>query len=120
MNTTLNPRNLALIAGGSYLIIFFAAIFANFFALESIITDPVGSIQNNHVLVRLGIMAFMVTVIFDIVVAWALYELYKENALSGLSTLFRMTHAIIMAAAIFALPMALTLENGKEILRQVD
>lgn len=116
----MNPRRLSKIAGISYLVIFFAAIFANFFVLQSIIKDPLVTIQQNHLMVRFGIMAFIITVVFDVVVAWALYELYKENILSGLSTLFRMMHAAIMGVAIFALPIALTSTTAQEILRQVD
>lgn len=116
----MKPRTLALIAGASYLIIFFAAIFANFFVLESILKDPLATIQQQHMMVRLGIMAFIITVVFDVVVAWALYELYKKHPLSGLSTYFRMMHAAIMGVAIFALPLALVSSTSEEILRQVD
>jgi hypothetical protein len=116
----MKPRTLAIIAGISYLVIFFAAIFANFFVLESILKDPLVTIQENHVIVRFGIIAFLITVVFDVVVAWALYELYKENILSGLSTLFRMMHAAIMGVAVFALPIALSSTTGQEILRQVN
>jgi hypothetical protein len=71
-------------------------------------------------LVRLGILAFLITVVFDVVVAWALLELYRENNLSLLSTLFRMMHAAIMAVAVFALVVSLSAEGQQEILRQVD
>jgi hypothetical protein len=116
----MNPTSLSVLAGVSYLIIFFAAIFANFFVLESILKDPVLTIQENHMIVRFGILAFMITVVFDVVVAWALYEIYKKHHLSGLSTLFRMMHAAIMGVAIFALPVALASETSQEILKQVD
>lgn len=102
------------------MIIFFAAIFANFFVLEALINDPLKTIQQSQMLVRAGILAFMITVVFDVIVAWALYELFKENPLSVLSTLFRMMHAAIMGVAIFALPAVLTLNNSEEILKQVD
>ena len=120
MSNSFNARTLALVAGGSYWIIFFAAIFANFFVLETLINDPLTTIQQNHVLVRAGILAFMITVVFDVIVAWALYELFKGNPLSVLSTLFRMMHAVMMGVAIFALPAILTLNNGEDILKQID
>ena len=113
-------RTLSIIAGVSYLVIFFTAIFANFFVLESILKDPIVTIQENHVIVRFGILAFLVTVVFDVVVAWALYEIYKKHNLSGLSTLFRMMHAAIMGVAVFALPLALISTTSQEILKQVD
>lgn len=116
----MKPRSLSIIAGISYLIIFFAAIFANFFVLESILKDPLVAINENHLMVRFGIIAFLITVVFDIVVAWALYELYKKHNLSGLSTLYRMMHSAIMGVAVFALVMAISSTTVQEILKQVD
>lgn len=113
-------RKLALIAGSSYLIIFFAAIFANFFVLESIQNEPLMTIRDHHMMVRFGILAFLITVVFDVVVAWALKELYKEHELSILSTLFRMMHAVIMGVAVFALVTTLSSDSREEILRQAD
>ncbi|HNS13406.1 MAG TPA: DUF4386 domain-containing protein [Bacteroidia bacterium] len=116
----MTPRKLSVITGLSYLIIFFAAIFANFFMLESILKDPMVAIREEQMMIRLGIMAFMITVVFDVVVAWSLNELYKSHPLTTLSTLFRMMHAAIMGVAIFALPKALVLTDTGEILNQVD
>ncbi|MBD3225669.1 MAG: DUF4386 family protein [Caldithrix sp.] len=116
----MKPRTLSIIAGCSYLVIFFAAIFANFFVIESILKDPLVTIQQDHVMVRFGILAFLVTVVFDVIVAWALYELYRTNKFSALSTLFRMMHAAIMGVAVFALPVALESNTGQEILKQID
>lgn len=115
-----NKRKLALIAGSSYLVIFFAAIFANFFVLESIQNDPMATIHDYHMMVRLGILAFLITVASDVVVAWALQELYKEHGLTVLSTLFRMMHAAIMAVAVFALVVSFSSSSEQEILRQAD
>jgi hypothetical protein len=120
MNGTMEPRSLSIIAGVSYWIIFFAAIFGNFFVLESLINSPIATIQQNHIYVRTGILAFLITVVFDVVVAWALYELFRENILSVLSTLFRMMHAAIMGVAIFSLPKTLVSITSEEILKNVD
>ncbi len=116
----MNHRTLSIIVGISYLIIFFSAIFANFFALESIIQAPIETVENNAVIVRLGIIAFLITVVFDVVVAWALKELYKDHALTVLSTYFRLMHAAIMGVAIFALPLALKETTRDDILLRVD
>ncbi|WP_053975575.1 DUF4386 domain-containing protein [Mangrovimonas xylaniphaga] len=113
------PRTLALIAGISYLIIFFAAIFANFFVLEALLNAPEETISKSHMMVRFGIMAFLLTAVFDVVVAWALNELYKHHFLSQLSTLFRMMHAAIMAVALFALVQTLEVTEAKDILHLV-
>jgi hypothetical protein len=116
----MKPRRLSVIAGISYLIIFFAAIFANFLVIQSLLNDPVATISENHMMVRFGILAFMITVVFDVVVAWALLELYKDHFLAVLSTLFRMMHAAIMGVAVFALVVALSSAGSQEILRQAD
>ncbi|MFD0835477.1 DUF4386 domain-containing protein [Mariniflexile aquimaris] len=116
----MNPRLLSLYAGVSYLLIFFAAIFANFLVLDAIQNEPLITIQQNPLMVRFGIIAFLITVVFDVVVAWALYELYKDHIISGLSTLFRMMHAAIMGVAIFALVNSLSLTTGHEILQQAE
>lgn len=111
---------MAIITGISYWIIFFCAVFANFFVLEAILKTPLQTIQQNSIMVRFGILAFLVTVVFDVVVAWSLYELYKEHFLSGLSTLFRMMHATIMGVAVFSLPLVFRLNTGQEILQQIE
>lgn len=112
-------KNKAKIAGISYIIIFLAAIFANFMVLENLIENPSMTVQEHGMMVRFGIMAFLVTVVFDVVVAWALYELYKNHPLNLPSTLFRMMHAAIMGVAIFALPLILNLTSAEAILNQV-
>ncbi len=116
----ITPRQLSLTASLSYLVIFFAAIFANFFVLDGILQNPVEMVQQNHMLIRLGTLAFLITVVFDVVVAWALYELYKNHILSRLSTYFRLMHATIMGIAIFTLPLTLTNNTAEAILNQVN
>ena len=116
----MSSRKLAIIAGSSYLVIFFAAIFANFFVLEAILKNPLETVTENHLTVRFGILAFLITVVFDVIVAWALYELYKGHVLNLPSTLFRMMHAAIMGVAIFALPQVLGLDSNAAIMQQVN
>ncbi len=117
MNNT--PRQLALIAGGSYIVIFFAAIFANFFVLELLLQKPLEAVATQALTVRFGIMAFLVTAVFDLIVAWALYDLYKTHPLSLPSTYFRIAHAIIMAVAVFALLNVFTVDGAEAIVGQV-
>lgn len=115
----MNPRQLSIIAGLSYLVIFFAAIFANFFVLESLLAAPLETVQQNNLMVRFGAMAFLVAAVFDVVVAWALYLLFKKHPLTNLSTYFRIMHAAIMGIAVFALMLTVSLTTAAEILKQV-
>jgi glucan phosphoethanolaminetransferase (alkaline phosphatase superfamily) len=116
----MNLRQLSIIAGISYLVIFFAAIFANFFVLESLLADPLETVQQNNLMVRFGILAFLVAAVFDVFVAWALFEMYKKHAFSNLSTYFRIMHAAIMGVATFALILALKSTTSTEILDYVE
>lgn len=115
----MGPRQFAVFAGISYLVIFFAAIFANFFVLETILREPVTTITHNGAYVRLGAIAFLIAAVFDVFVAWALYELYKNHALANLSMYFRLIHATIMGFAVFTLPPTLLMSSAEEILAQI-
>lgn len=110
----------ATILGLSYLVIFVTAIFANFFALESLRNDPMGTITESAGVVRWGILAFMITVVFDVVVAWALFELFRGHTLNLLAAAFRMLHAGIMAVAVAFLPWALSAATAGEVLHYTD
>ena len=96
------------------------ALFANFFVLEAMLQDPLEMVELKPLLVRCGILAFLITVVFDVVVAWALYELYRGHPLNGLSTAFRMMHAAIMGVAVFVLPDTLKDISAEVILSRLD
>ncbi len=115
----MNLRTLSIIAGVSYIIIFFSAIYANFFVLEALIEAPLDTVQENSKHIRFGVLAFLIAAVFDVVVGWALLEIYKEHPLSKLSTFFRMIHAVLMAIALFALLQTLPMTNSQSILDQV-
>lgn len=112
----MKTRNLFLTAGLSYLVIFFTAIFANFFVLDGIKTTPLEVVQGSPVLVGLGIIAFLIAIVFDVVVAWALRELYKDHPLTTLSTYFRLMHAAIFGVSLFALIEILRADSADEVL----
>lgn len=113
-------RKLAIIAGLSYLVIFFTAIFANFGVLEALKQHPLRTVQQDPLWIGAGIVAFLITVVFDVVIAWALQALFQKHWLSGLSTLLRMMHAAIMGVAIFALPLVRQATTARQILHHVE
>ena len=115
----ITSRQLALVAGGSYLVIFVAAIFANFFVLDLLLHNPLEAIAEQSFVVRIGIMAFLITAVFDVIVAWALFDLYKTHPLTLPSTYFRLAHAIIMGVAVFALLNVFAEDSAQAILAQV-
>ena len=101
------------------MVIFFAAIFANFFVLELLLQKPLEAVSTQALLVRIGILAFLVAAIFDVFVAWALFGLYNSHPLSLPSTYFRLADAIIMGIAIYALLNVFAVSGEEAILAQV-
>ncbi|AAM05729.1 TPA: DUF4386 domain-containing protein [Methanosarcina acetivorans] len=103
-------RQAAIVAGFGYLIIFLLGIIANFFVLQNLIVPEdaaatVNNIMANEWQFRLGILGFIIMVIFDVVVAWALYVLLKpvNRSLSLLAAWFRLVNATIFGIALYNL-----------------
>ena len=114
-------RKTAIIAGIGYLVIFITGIYANFFVVESLIVpgDPSATalnISGRELSFRFGILAFIIMVIFDVILAWALYILFKpvNKSLSLLSAWLRLVNAVIFAIALNKLFSILHLLNTAE------
>ena len=116
----MTQKTLSRLAGVSYIIIFFTAIFANFFVLDGLKASPLEFAMASPMYVRLGVLAFLVAALFDIVIAWALYQLYREHELTMLSTLLRLAHAVLMGAAVFTLLPILAATSDAGVLAQVS
>ncbi|TGN63051.1 DUF4386 domain-containing protein [Nocardioides eburneiflavus] len=104
---TTAPRTAAVWAAGGYLAIFVLAIFANFLALSPVIHpgDAAGTaaaLQDSETSFRLGAVAFVGIFIIDVVVAWALWVLFRpvHRDLSLLSAWFRLTYTVVLGAAL--------------------
>jgi hypothetical protein len=107
------------IAGAGYLIIFISGIFANFFVLEGLVVPgdakaTVANIAANTQQFRIGILSFIVMVIFDVVVSWALYLLLKpvNKDLSLLAAWLRLVNATIFGVALYHLLNVLHFTSG--------
>jgi hypothetical protein len=116
-------RNAAMVAGFGYLIIFITGIFANFFVLERLLvpgdaTTTASNIIANELLYRMGILCFIVMVLFDVALAWALYILLKpvNKSLSLLSAWLRLVNATIFGIALYNLISVLHLLSGVDYL----
>ncbi|MCB0824267.1 MAG: DUF4386 domain-containing protein [Bacteroidales bacterium] len=112
-------KKLSKIAGISYLIIFFSAIFANFIAIENIVVpgDPGATFANllqSETVFRLAILSFIITIIFDVVVAWALWVLLKpvHKNISLFAAWFRLVHAIVFAVGLYHLVTIIRISFG--------
>lgn len=120
-------RKAAIIAGFSYLVIFVLGILANFFVLENLIVPgdaarTVNNLMTNEWQFRLGILGFIIMVIFDVVVAWALYILLKpvSNSLSLLAAWLRLVNATIFGIALYNLFSVLRLLDDANYLALLD
>lgn len=95
-------RNAARIAGFGYLMIFIFSIIANFFVFEELIVSGDAKATSNNIianksLFRVGIASWMIVVMFDAIVAWALYILLKpiDESFSLLAACFRLVFVAI-------------------------
>ncbi len=80
---TLNRRLAARIAGAGYVALFVLAIFANFFVLEGLVESEdaaatVANLQDDLVLFRMGLIAFLAVFVLDIAISWALYVVFRD------------------------------------------
>lgn len=101
------PRRAALVAGGGYVGLFVLAILANFLVLERLVVadDPMATLANiaaSPGQFRLGIAAFLVIAVIDVVVAWALHVLLREVSpdRSLLSAWFRVLHSVFLGVGL--------------------
>lgn len=112
----MKEKQLYRIAGLSYVGIFFLAIFANFFVLDSLKNDPL-SVSGS--LVGFAAMAFLAAAVLDAVVAWVLKDLFKKHCLTTISTYLRLAHAVIMATAVYSLVMIRDMNDAGDIQNQI-
>ena len=121
MNNTENTarRKYAFIAGFSLLAMTIIALFANFFVFESLVARGDAVTTSNNILAfegkfLLGIIAFLIVIILDVVVAWALYVFLKpiNKNISLLTAWLRIIYGAIFAFALLNLVNVLQMLNG--------
>jgi Domain of unknown function (DUF4386) len=111
-------RRAALIAGLAYVIIIVLSFFAISVLDGHIEPDnpaaTVGNIVNSELLFRSGLAAFIIVLIADVVVAWALYVFFQRTSreLSLFAAWFRLVYVAIAAAALLNILVVLKLVDG--------
>ncbi len=102
-----NPRTAALIAGAGYVVLFVLGIFANFFVREGLIESgdaqaTAANIAESEGLFRLGMVSFLIIFLVDVVVAWALYIVFRraDRDLSLVAAWFRLVYTVFLGAAL--------------------
>lgn len=124
---TTAPRTAAVWAAGGYLAIFVLAIFANFLALSPVIQPgdaaaTATALQDSETSFRLGAVAFVGIFIVDVLVAWALWVLFRpvHHDLSLLSAWFRLTYTVVLGAALGFLYAAIWLASTPDALGEAN
>lgn len=117
-----SPRRAARIAGISYLAMFVLAIFANFVVREGLIEpgDPTGTVANisdSIGLFRLGMLAFVVIFVLDVVIAWALHVVFRDvNRDVSLATAwFRLIYTALLGVAVVPMFQVLQILGGESL-----
>ncbi|WP_197684174.1 DUF4386 domain-containing protein [Planococcus antarcticus] len=130
MTTGMNEKNplfYARVVGFGLLLMALVALFANLFVIESFIipgdaASTINNITDNEVLFRLAIVSFVIVLVLDVIVAWALYILMKRvnNNVALLAALFRLIYTAIFAAVIFNFLSVLQLVSEERYLALME
>lgn len=116
-------RKAAIVSGFGLLFMAVFAVFAYNFVFPNLIVPgdaatTVNNIMANELLFRMGICSFIIVIILDVVVAWALYVLLKpvNKSLSLLTAWFRLVYSAIFGIALANYFRVLNLLSGADSL----
>ena len=121
--TDISLSKAAKIAGIGYVIIFILGILTNFFIFGGLVVKgdaatTANNIMNNELLFRGGIASWIIVLIIDIIIAWALYIFLKpvNKSLSLLTAWFRLIYIAIFGIAQLNLVFVIILLSGADYL----
>ncbi len=107
---TTSPRSAARVAGAAYAAMFVLAILANFVVVEGLVVagDDVATLAAlaaDRGLLRLGIVAFLLIAVLDVLIAWALHVLLRANGhdRSLLAAWLRVVYSGLLAVSLASL-----------------
>lgn len=122
-STEASPLYYARVAGLGLLLMAILAMFSNFSVLEGLIVPgdaaaTANRIIANEMLFRSGFISFVIVLILDVLVAWALYVLLKpvNKNLAMLAACFRLVYTAIFGIALSNFLNVLPLLSGAEYL----
>lgn len=114
-----SPQRAARLAGVSYLVMFVLAIFANFMVREGLVEPgdaaaTTANIAESIGLFRLGLLAFLVIFVLDVVIAWALHLVFRQvnRDVSLAAAWFRLVYTVFLGAGLVSYFQALVLVDG--------
>lgn len=124
---TTTPRHAAIVAGIGYVLLFGLAIFANFVVREGLVvaddaTATAANIAESNGLFRLGLVSFLAIFLIDVVVAWALYIVFRSQHrdLSLVAAWFRLVYTVFLGVAVVFLFQALAFYDSQAVSEALD
>ena len=118
----ISQRRAAVTAGIAMLVMAVCAAFAVGFVNSSLIVKGDSgattiNIFNSSAIFRSGVFSWLVILVSDIIVSWALYSLLKQvdNSLALLSAWFRLLYCAILGVSILNLVYVMLLSSGDNI-----
>jgi hypothetical protein len=107
-------RRAGVVAGVALLVMVPLGAFANFVVLEGMITRGDAAATAAEIVARegtfrLGVLAWLLIVVLDVVAAWALYRVFRpvSPAVAMLTAIFRLVYAAVLLVAVGQLLRAL-------------
>jgi hypothetical protein len=120
-------RKAAIVAGFGLLIMTIVYIFADSFVFQKLIVPgdaatTSNNIMANEILFRSGICSFLIVIVCDVVVAWALYVFLKpvNKSLSLLAGWFRLVYSTIFGIALVNYFSIFQLLSGSDYLTVIE
>ncbi len=103
----MSPRTAARVAGTGYILVFILGVITNFFIFNKLIVPgemntSAENVISHQTIFRLGIVSWIVVLVFDSVVAWALYIFLSpvDKNLALLCAWFRLIYVAIFGASL--------------------
>ena len=100
-------RRAGVVAGVALLVMVALAAFADFVVVQGMITPGDGPATAAEIMAgegtfRLGVLAWVLIVVLDVVIAWALYRVFRpvSPAVSMLAAVFRFVYAAVLLVAV--------------------
>jgi Domain of unknown function (DUF4386) len=100
-------RRAGVVAGVALLVMVALAAFANFVVVQGMLTPGDGPATAAEIVARegtfrLGVLAWLLIVVLDVVIAWALYRVFRpvSPAVSMLAAVFRFAYAAVLLVAV--------------------
>ncbi|WP_417237456.1 DUF4386 domain-containing protein [Bizionia paragorgiae] len=112
----------ARISGIAYLIIFISGFYANFYAVENLIdlnniNETIQNLNENTSQLSYGIIGFIVMLIFDLLLVWSLYKLFKwvSRNISITASILRFINVLFFCAALLNLFEVYNIISNKKL-----